>query len=677
MIARARLSCAIAVCLAVSSMVCLRARANYSFLDTLEGMNFYLGRFMTEWQEGDRTRAINDLSAAVNIIARSPDYGEKYTVLMKELLIRAKQGRLPDKFKNASELEGFVGQPVYDRFGEITGRVAQSWQAMAAMFGAKTAVYRKEGELQAYMATQAIQMDYRQKTGKDFDPDRRPSEESGRRTEWERAKRIYDIFHYEKPSAATQVISDLGQVFGGRGEGPKKSLSSFLDKVVPNRSGKRKVKTWNVAWPPKEESNSQKEPVSQENPTPDSPSRNDFYPMTRVVVCIVLGGVGLYFVGGFVLCLIARFFETSHCQTSSYRPVAKSRRRVDEVPDVDEDDEDELDDTADESDRSAFSGTGVSVPGLRKPIPWRDVISLSRDRVTLRGGLEFSWDGMEDDPGLGGYIDSPRAEEFSYSDFDTDDSTERNCQRLLKAVDGARLSYSAFEAVRANSLFVAEPVYLLSALIEVGLAFNSWVDTAAENSRAKAFERHREELEAADRDLERMIIGAFRAFAEESGDDSRLDGSGRGLLTVALETVAKPTVFHRKIGKLKRSYYLLRCCQTAAFAAPSNYEVDRQIKDLLQGDFEERPLPLGGRSWRSARQRLVVSDGRLPELEDVIAEHYAKDTLVIRKKDIEDYNQQRDAWEEGTQKLVFAPGHPQDGGTYAFDGDAKRYEQVS
>lgn len=160
-----------------------------------------LEQFFVFWNRGDRAAARNALSQAIDIADNDSMLGNNCSCRMKTLLQKAKDGELPDRFDEQdfsgsvpNNLRYYVYKPVWDQHSAKCDGISRRFQALGASFDAKTSVYRKEGEMQAFLAKQEVQKDYLKETGDTFDPNNRPSYSSGKREAWKKAKRIYDIF---------------------------------------------------------------------------------------------------------------------------------------------------------------------------------------------------------------------------------------------------------------------------------------------------------------------------------------------------------------------------------------------------------------------------------------------------------------------------------------------------
>ena len=160
-----------------------------------------LEKFFANWNAGDRDGAMTALGRAISIADNDSALGHGCSGRMKVLLAKAKSGDLPSRFDErdysgsvANNLISFVYQPVWDQHNGYCDRTASRFQALGNSFSAKTAVYKKEGEMQEFLAKQEVQKNYLKKTGDNFDPDNKPSYDSGKQEEWKKAKRIYDIY---------------------------------------------------------------------------------------------------------------------------------------------------------------------------------------------------------------------------------------------------------------------------------------------------------------------------------------------------------------------------------------------------------------------------------------------------------------------------------------------------
>ena len=159
----------------------------------------HLELFLLYWNVGQKSEAKAQLRKCVEIIQNDstmkPGCADRAAALLKKV----ENDELSGKFTYADMSQAcgiacFVMEVPYAVYNANMDTICRRYQAMAGMFEAKTQVYRKQGEMVAFQAKTYAKGEYEKKHHRTFDPDDRPSEESGRREDWDACKRVYDIF---------------------------------------------------------------------------------------------------------------------------------------------------------------------------------------------------------------------------------------------------------------------------------------------------------------------------------------------------------------------------------------------------------------------------------------------------------------------------------------------------
>lgn len=150
--------------------------------------------FLLNWNLEEKNEAIGWLRRGISIM--KSHVGQNCSARAEVLLKKACSDEIGDTFtKN-------LFYSVYNYVMEVPNAVNQRkhrqlmarYDALIGQISASTEVYRREGEYQAMQAKSYANQEYQRKCHRVFDPDRRPSADSGCREEWDACKRIYDIF---------------------------------------------------------------------------------------------------------------------------------------------------------------------------------------------------------------------------------------------------------------------------------------------------------------------------------------------------------------------------------------------------------------------------------------------------------------------------------------------------
>jgi len=156
---------------------------------------------MCMWNEKGtdyKEQAITDLAQAVNFcdMRVKPGCGARITQFMVCIL----EGKIDgvkftqNDFLSPIGLHSFLMEMPYAAANQKHQETMARYDRLIGQISASTEVYRRQGEYQAKVAKFYAKQSYENKHHSTFDPNVRPSEDSGRREDWDSRKRIYDIF---------------------------------------------------------------------------------------------------------------------------------------------------------------------------------------------------------------------------------------------------------------------------------------------------------------------------------------------------------------------------------------------------------------------------------------------------------------------------------------------------
>lgn len=159
-------------------------------------------KFFDQWNEGNRSCAIRNLSDTIELLENDDAYGRRASVRLRVLKGKAERRKLPFRFADkdfdgatAGNLICFLEAPIVACHSAYCDRRTARHQAIMGMLDNE--IQRSNRSSQMYFEQHVkgeIDETYRKKTGDVFDPDDRPTLSSGKREAWDRAKTIYDIF---------------------------------------------------------------------------------------------------------------------------------------------------------------------------------------------------------------------------------------------------------------------------------------------------------------------------------------------------------------------------------------------------------------------------------------------------------------------------------------------------
>lgn len=155
----------------------------------------YLSLFFLGWNLGEKQTAVGCLQQCIRVL--DGQVGNNCSARAKVLLSKVQAGKVRGTFSRkdvGGVLYNYIMEMPYAVNQQNHQRIMARYDALIGQISASTDVYRREGEYQAAQAKLYARQDYEQKHHRSFDPDDRPSEDSGRREDWDACKRIYDIF---------------------------------------------------------------------------------------------------------------------------------------------------------------------------------------------------------------------------------------------------------------------------------------------------------------------------------------------------------------------------------------------------------------------------------------------------------------------------------------------------
>lgn len=159
----------------------------------------FLSASMCAWNLGDSDDADEYLGKAISKMKYGENLGggcESRAVAFRE---KKSAGKWPSRFTfndmtSETGIHAYVMSPANARFN---GQIAASNARMAALGGladAQRGIYEAEGRWRERQAKFSADREYREATGRTFDPSDPPSRGTSERENWDAAKKIYDIF---------------------------------------------------------------------------------------------------------------------------------------------------------------------------------------------------------------------------------------------------------------------------------------------------------------------------------------------------------------------------------------------------------------------------------------------------------------------------------------------------
>lgn len=159
----------------------------------------FLSASMCAWNLGDSDDADEYLGKAIDKMRYGDNLGGGCEARAVAFRAKLRAGKWPRRFTYAdmnydTGVHTYIMAPVNDRFhGRIRASIARS-DAIGGMADAQRGVYEAQGRWQERQAKFSASREYREATGRTFDPSDPPSRGTSAREKWDAAKRIYDIF---------------------------------------------------------------------------------------------------------------------------------------------------------------------------------------------------------------------------------------------------------------------------------------------------------------------------------------------------------------------------------------------------------------------------------------------------------------------------------------------------
>ena len=148
------------------------------------------------WNRNLKSDAVSTLEQAVSKMRNGRGLGGGCESRAVTLLSKMKSGKLPEMFNHA-EINGtvvFVLAPVYAQADKSHAEFNRRMDIIDGMIDNQKGMYEAEARWQERSAKFDARESYRKHTGDTFNPNNPPSSGTKKRDEWDKAKRIYEIF---------------------------------------------------------------------------------------------------------------------------------------------------------------------------------------------------------------------------------------------------------------------------------------------------------------------------------------------------------------------------------------------------------------------------------------------------------------------------------------------------